>query len=122
MMVCLFDRNEPLMRSLLTEAAPRVAAMGTPDTRECVQHLLNQSMLSVEECTIVFITMLTRDAVLKDMTINGISRQMLKGMTKEKAANFFLYLDRDVLLPWLRDEACPNAAMIVKCKEFYLLS
>jgi hypothetical protein len=79
-------------------------------------------MLSVEECTIVFLTMLSRDAALKDMTINGIPRQMLNGMSKEKAARFFLYLDRDVLLPWLRDEACPNAAMIDKCKDFYLVS
>jgi len=122
MMVCLFDRNEVLMHSLIAESAPRVADMGTQDTRRCVQQLLNNSMLSVQDCIVVFLTMLSRDAVLKSKTIEGIPRQLLHGMSKEKAARFFLYLDREVLLPWLRDESWPTDAMIDKCKEIYLLS
>jgi hypothetical protein len=122
MMVCLFDRNEALMHSLIAEAAPRVAAMGTADTRACVQLLLNQSLLSVEDCSVVFLSMLSRDAELKRKTIDGISRQLLRGMTKEKAARFFLYLDREVLLPWLRDESWSTAAMLDKCRDMYLLS
>jgi hypothetical protein len=122
MMVCLFDRNEALMHSLIAEAAPRVAAMGTADTRACVQLLLNKSLLSVEDCSVVFLSMLSRDAELKRKTIDGISRQLLRGMTKEKAARFFLYLDREVLLPWLRDESWSTAAMLDKCRDMYLLS
>ena len=122
MMVCLFDKNEVLMRSLIIEAAPRVAAMGTASTRECVQKLLNKCNLSVEDCMVVFLTMLSRDTVMKEKTISGIKGQLLRGMSKEKARRFFLYLDRDVLLPWIRDEALSNASMIDKCKEIYLLS
>jgi hypothetical protein len=122
MMVCLFDRNEALMHSLISESAPRVAAMGTPDTRACIQHLIDRSLVSVEDCTVVFLVMLSRDTELKDKTINGIPKQFLHGMTKEKAGRFFLYLDRDVLLPWIRDEARSNTEMIDKCKETYLLS
>ena len=122
MMVCLFDRNEALMNSLISEAAPRVVAMGTQNTRSCVQRLLDQSIHSVEDCIVIFLTMLSRDTGLKSKTIEGIPRQLLRGMSKEKAARFFLYLDREVLLPWLRDESWPTAAMIDKCKEIYLLS
>lgn len=122
MMVCLFDRNEVLMRSLILEAAPRVAAMGTHDTRNSVQQLLNKCHLSVEDCMVVFLTMLSRDTELKDKTISGIKGQLLRGMSKEKARRFFLYLDRDILLPWIRDEAWSNAAMLDKCREMYLLS
>ena len=122
MMVCLFDKNEVLMRSLIIEAAPRVAAMGTASTRECVQKLLNKCNLSVEDCMVVFLTMLSRDTVMKEKTISGIKGQLLRGMSKEKARRFFLYLDRDVLLPWIRDEALSNASMIDKCKEVYLIS
>ena len=122
MMVCLFDRNEALMHSLIAEAAPRVVGMGTPKTRECVQHLLNQSVRSVEDCTVVFLSMLSRDTNLKSKTIEGIPKQLLHGMTKEKAGRFFLYLDREVLLPWLRDESWTTAAMLDKCREIYLLS
>ena len=121
-MVCLFDKNEVLMRSLIIEAAPRVAAMGTASTRECVQKLLNKCNLSVEDCMVVFLTMLSRDTVMKEKTISGIKGQLLRGMSKEKARRFFLYLDRDVLLPWIRDEALSNASMIDKCKEMYLIS
>lgn len=121
-MVCLFDKNEVLMRSLILEAAPRVAAMGTASTRECVQNLLNKCNLSVEDCMVVFLTMLSRDTVMKEKTISGIKGQLLRGMSKEKAHRFFLYLDRDVLLPWIRDEALSNASMIDKCKEVYLIS
>ncbi|KAJ1467052.1 hypothetical protein T484DRAFT_1756161 [Baffinella frigidus] len=122
MMVCLFDQNEVLMRSLILEAAPRVAAMGTSSTRECVQKLLNRCNLSVEDCMVVFLTMLSRDTVLKEKTISGIKGQLLHGMSKEKARRFFLYLDRDVLMPWIRDEAWPNAAMLDKCREVYLVA
>ena len=122
MMVCLFDRNEALMHSLITESAPRVVAMGTTDTRSCVQQILNKSVRSVDDCTVVFLSMLSRDNELKKKTMDGISRQLLHGMTKEKAAKFFLYLDREVLLPWLRDESCSTAAMLDKCRQMYLLS
>jgi hypothetical protein len=122
MMVCLFDRNEALMHSLIAEAAPRVAVMGTVNTRSCVQSLINQSVLSVEDCSVIFLTMLSRDADLKTKTIEGIPRQLLRGMSKEKAARFFLYLDREVLLPWLRDESWSTAAMLDKCREIYLVS
>jgi hypothetical protein len=122
MMVCLFDRNEVLMRSLIAEAAPRVVIMGTVDTCKSVQQLLDRSRVTTEDCMIVFLTMLSRDAELKEKTIKGISSMQLRGMSKEKAERFFLYLDRDVLLPWLRDEALPNTAMIDTCKDMYLLS
>jgi hypothetical protein len=122
MMVCLFDRNEALMQSLIAEAAPRVASTGTVNTRQCVQTLLNQSVLNVQECSAVFLTMLSRDSKIKTKTIEGIPRQLLRGMSKEKAARFFLYLDREVLLPWLRDESWSTAAMLDKCREMYLLS
>lgn len=122
MMVCLFDRNEALMRSLILEAAPRVAALGTPATRECVQKLLNKCQASVEDCMVVFLTMLSRDPELKEKTISGIKGQLLRGMSKEKARRFFLYLDRDILMPWIRDEAWPNAAMLDKCRELYIVS
>jgi hypothetical protein len=122
MMVCLFDRNEVLMRSLILEAAPRVAAMGTPSTRACVQKLLNKCNSSVEDCMVVFLTMLSRDSVMKEKTITGIKKQLLRGMSKEKARRFFLYLDRDVLLPWIRDEALSNSSMLDKCREVYLVS
>ena len=122
MMVCLFDRNEVLMKSLILDAAPRVAGMGTASTRECVQKLLNRCNHSVEDCMVVFLTMLSRDTVMKDKTITGIKGQLLRGMSKEKARRFFLYLDRDVLLPWIRDEALSNASMIDKCREIYLVS
>ena len=84
MMVCLFDRNEALMHSLISESAPRVAAMGTENTRSCVQQILNKSVSSVEECTVVFLSMLSRDTELKKKTIDGIPRQLLHGMSKEK--------------------------------------
>ena len=71
---------------------------------------------------VVFFTMLSRDAELKNKTIEGIPRQLLRGMSKVKVARFFLYLDQDVLLPWLCDESWPTTAMIDKCKEIYLLS
>jgi hypothetical protein len=122
MMVCLFDRNEALMRALILEAAPRIALMGTPETRGCVQQLLDNSCRSIEDCIVVFLTMLSRDCELKKKTMEGIPKQFLHGMSKEKAARFFLYLDRDVLMPWLRDESFTNAAMIDLCKESYLLS
>lgn len=121
-MVCLFDRNEPLMQSLIAEAAPRVAGMGTLDTRGSVQKLLNQSTLSTEDCTVVFLTLLSRDVELKKKTIDGISKHHLCGMSKHKAANFFRYLDRDILLPWLRDELFSNDAMLSKCRNMYLLA
>jgi hypothetical protein len=110
------------MHSLIAEAAPRVAVMGTVNTRSCVQSLINQSVLSVEDCSVIFLTMLSRDADLKTKTIEGIPRQLLRGMSKEKAARFFLYLDREVLLPWLRDESWSTAAMLDKCREIYLVS
>ena len=122
MTVCLFDKNELLMHSLIAEAAPRVVAMGTPDAHGYVQQLLNKSALSVEDCMVVFLTMLSRDVVLKAKTIDGIPQQFLRGMSKEKAAKFFLYLDRDILLPWIRDEGLSNAAMVDKCKELYIVS
>ena len=122
MMVCLFDRNEALMQSLIAEAAPRVAAMGTTNTRGCVQLMLNQSVLSFEDCSVIFLTMLSRDTELKKKTIEGIPRQLLRGMSKQKAAKCFLYLDREVLLPWLRDESWSTAAMLDQCREIYLLS
>ena len=122
MMVCLFDRNEALMHSLIAESAPRVAAMGTENTRSCVQQILNKSVSSVDECTVVFLSMLSRDTELKKKTMDGIPRQLLHGMSKEKAARFYLYLDREVLLPWLRDESCSTAAMLDKCRQMYLLS
>jgi len=121
-MVCLFDRNEPLMHSLIAEAAPRVASMGTPATRNSVQRLLNQSTLSTEDCTVVFLTLLSRDVELKKKTIDGIPKHHLCGMSKQKAANFFHYLDRDILLPWLRDELFSNEAMMSRCREMYLLA
>jgi hypothetical protein len=120
--VCLFDRNELLMHALIAEAAPRVAAMGTPAAHGYVQQLMNKSALSVEDCTVVFLTILSRDVVLKAKIINGIPQKFLHGMNKEKAAKFFLYLDRDILMPWLHDEGFPNAAMIDKCKEMFILS
>jgi hypothetical protein len=120
--VCLFDRNEALMRSLIAEAAPRVAAMGTPLTTDCVQELLKLSASSVDNCTVVFLAMLSRDTELKSKMIMGMPRQFLHGMGKEKAVKFFLYLDRDIMLPWLRDECFPNAAMLEKCREAYLFS
>jgi hypothetical protein len=120
--VCLFDRNEALMRALIIESAPRVCAMGTPDTRACIQKLINQSATSVEDCTVVFLSLLSRDTALKQKMMQGAPRQFLVGMSKEKAAKFFLYLDRDILLPWLRDEMLSNASMIDKCKEIYLVS
>ena len=110
------------MHSLIAEAAPRVVAMGNANTRACVQSLLNQSILSVEDCSAVFLTMLSRDAELKSKTIEGIHRQHLNGMSKEKAGRFFLYLDREVLLPWLRDESLSTAAMLDKCRDIYLVS
>jgi hypothetical protein len=122
LMVCLFDRNDVLMRSLIAEAAPRVVAMGTVDTCNSVQQLLDKSRITVEDCMIVFLSMLSRDAELKQKTIKGIPSMHLRGMSKEKAERFFLYLDRDVLLPWLRDEALTNTAMLDTCKEMYLLS
>jgi hypothetical protein len=121
-MVCLFDRNEVLMRSLIAEAAPRVVALGTIDTHKSVQELLDRSCATVENCMVVFLTMLSRDAELKDKTIKGIASMQLRGMTKQKAERFFLYLDRDVLLPWLRDESLSNTSMLDTCKETYLLS
>ena len=121
-MVCLFDRNEVLMRSLIAEAAPRVAAMGTADSSKSTQELLDRSRVTVEDCMIVFLTMLSRDSGLKEKTVSGIPSMHLRGMSKEKAERFFLYLDRDVLLPWLRDEALSNTAMLNTCKETYLLS
>ena len=96
--------------------------MGTPAAHAYVQQLLNKSALSVEDCMVVFLTMLSRDVVLKGKLIDGIPQQFLRGMSKEKAAKFFLYLDRDILLPWIRDEGLPNAAMIDKCKEMYIVS
>jgi len=122
LMVCLFDRNQLLMQSLIAETAPRVAAMGTHATRSCIQKLINQSALSVEDCTAVFLVLLSRDLELKQKMITGIPRQFLRGMGAEKAVRFFLYLDRDILLPWLRDEACTQAAMLDKCREMYLIS
>jgi hypothetical protein len=122
MMVCLFDRNEVLMRSLILEAAPRVAAMGTCDTRDCLQKLLNKCQASVEDCMVVFLTMLSRDTQLKEKTITGIKAQLLRGMGREKAKRFFLYLDRDVLMPWIRDESFCSAAMLDKCRDMYLIS
>lgn len=122
MMVCLFDRNEALMHSLISESAPRVAAMGTENTRSCVQQILNKSVSSVEDCTVVFLSMLSRDTELKKKTMDGIPRQLLNGMSKEKAAKFYLYLDREVLLPWLRDESCSAAEMLDKCRQMYLIS
>jgi hypothetical protein len=110
------------MRSLILEAAPRVAAMGTASTRDCVQKLLNRCHLSVEDCMVVFLTMLSRDTIMKEKTISGIKGQFLTGMSKEKARRFFLYLDREVLLPWIRDEALSNASMLDKCREMYLVS
>ena len=110
------------MKSLILEAAPRVAAMGTSSTRECVQKLLNRCNHSVEDCMVVFLTMLSRDTAMKDKTITGIKGQHMSGMSKEKARRFYLYLDRDVLLPWIRDEALSNASMIDKCREIYLVS
>ena len=121
-MVCLFDRNEPLMHALIAEAAPRVASMGTLGTRDSVQSLLNQSTQSSDDCTVVFLAMLSRDVELKNKTIEGIATHHLHGMTRQKAANFFCYLDRDVLLPWLRDELFTNAAMLSKCRDMYLLA
>jgi hypothetical protein len=120
--VCLFDRNEPLMRSLIAEAAPRVSAVGTKDTKHCVQELVKYSARSVDDCTVVFLAMLSRDIELKNKMIQGMPRQFLHGMGKEKAAKFFLYLDRDIMLPWLRDEGTPNAAMLDKCRDAYLYS
>jgi hypothetical protein len=120
--VCLFDRNEALMRSLIAEAAPRVSAAGTRDTAPCVRELLNYSARSVDDCTVVFLALLSRDIELKTKMIQGLPRQFLHGMGKEKAEKFFLYLDRDIMLPWLRDEGTPNAAMLDKCREFYLIS
>jgi hypothetical protein len=122
MMVCLFDRNEVLMRSLILESTSRVAAMGTPATREVVQQLLNKCHGTVEDCMVVFLTMLSRDTVLKEKTISGIKGQLIRGMCKEKARRFFLYLDRDIILPWIRDETVSNAQMLHKCRETYLLS
>jgi hypothetical protein len=122
MMVCLFDRNEVLMRSLILESAPRVAAMGTTNTHQSVQALLNKCNRSVEDCMVVFLTMLSRDIELKEKTITGIKAQLLRGMTREKARRFFLYLDRDILLPWIRDEAVSNAQMLDTCREMYLIS
>jgi hypothetical protein len=122
LMVCLFDRNEPLMHALTAEAAPRVASMGTRATRDSVRQLLHSSSLSTDDCTVVFLTMLSRDAELKKKTIEGIPKHHLCGMHREKAANFFLYLDRDVLLPWIRDEFFSNAAMLAKCRDMYLMA
>jgi hypothetical protein len=122
MMVCLFDRNQVLMQSLIAETAPRVAAMGTHATHSCIQRLMNQSALSAEDCTAVFLVLLSRDLELKQKMIAGIPQQILSGMSPEKAMRFFLYLDRDILLPWLRDEACTQAAMLDKCRDMYLLS
>jgi hypothetical protein len=122
MMVCLFDRNEVLMRSLILESAPRIASMGTQATRQTVQLLLNKCNTSVEDCMVVFLTMLSRDTELKEKTISGIKSQLIRGMSKEKARRFFLYLDRDILLPWIRDESLSNAEMLDKCREMYLLS
>jgi hypothetical protein len=121
-MVCLFDHNEVLMRSLILESAPRVAAMGTNATHQSVQLLLNKCHQSVEDCMVVFLTMLSRDIELKEKTINGIKAQLLRGMSKEKARRFFLYLDRDILLPWIRDETLSNSEMLDKCREMYLIS
>ena len=121
-MVCLFDHNEPLMHSLIAEAAPRVASMGTLGTRASVQKLLNQSTLSTEDCTVVFLALLSRDVELKKKTIDGIAKHHLCGMSKQKAANFFCYLVRDILLPWLRDELFSNDAMMRKCRDMYLYS
>ena len=50
MTVCLFDKHELLMHSLIAEAAPRVVAMVTPDAHGYVQQLLNKSALSVDDC------------------------------------------------------------------------
>lgn len=108
------------MRSLITEAAPRVAALGTPLTTGCVQQLINFSAGSVDDCTVVFLAMLSRDIELKNKMIQGMPRQFLHGMGKEKAVKFFLYLDRDIMLPWLRDECYPNTAMLDKCRDAYL--
>jgi hypothetical protein len=110
------------MRSLILEAAPRIAMMGTPETRASVQQLLDNSYRNIEDCMIVFLTMLSRDTELKKKTMDGIPKQFLHGMSKEKAARFFLYLDRDILTPWLRDESFSNAAMLDMCKEVYLIS
>jgi len=110
------------MHSLISESAPRVAAMGTENTRSCVQKILNKSVSSVEDCTVVFLSMLSRDTELKKKTMDGIPRQLLNGMSKEKAAKFYLYLDREVLLPWLRDESCSAAEMLDKCRQMYLIS
>ena len=90
LMVCLFDRNEELMRSLIAESAPRLVAMGTPLTTGCVQELLKLSATSVDTCTVVFLAMLSRDTELKTKMITGMPRLFLHGMGKEKAVKFFL--------------------------------
>lgn len=125
-LTALFNRNELLMKKLIDESAPRVAAMGlranegVETTAQVVQTLLNLASESIENCTVVFLALLSRDVLLKEKVLKGIPAQLIEPMVAEKAPNFFLYLDRDVLLPWLHDEMRSHADMIQDCKRAYL--
>jgi hypothetical protein len=120
---CLFEENTNLMLSMIKNAAPRMVSIcGSGPAQATMEELLARAQESTEHCQVVFLAILNMDIEMKKELITGIADYRLTGITPQKAALFYTYLERDVLLPWITDESVSNQDLIAVAKQYYLVA
>ena len=120
---CLFEENANLMMSMINNAAPRMASIcGSGPAKATMEELVARAQESTEHCQVVFLAMLNMDIEMKKELITGIAEYRLAGITPQKAALFYTYLEKEVLLPWITDESVSNQDLIALAKQNYLVA
>jgi hypothetical protein len=120
----MFEENHVLMMSVLNQSRGRLEMLGgsTPQMKETISQLLQLASSNILHCQVVFVACLNMDMQLKKMLMDGLVKYKLSKIPEAKAALFFLYLETDIILPWIMDERMSHATLIRNVKDYYLLS
>jgi len=75
--------------------------------------------LSLETCQILFFLLLHKDIQLKKNIIEGYKSIGIDPMHHQKAENFFLAIEAEVINPWLCNEKFTNTYFLEKVSALY---
>jgi hypothetical protein len=120
----MFEQNHLLMVSILEQCRKRLIELcgGTERATEIISDLFTIAKENALNCQVVFVACLNIDVLLKSLLIEGFSKYKLSPLPAPKATLFFIYLENNIILPWLMDERVSNEQLIRSVKSYYLLS